>query len=231
MWDAVKPLFGGRFTKEQLAGLDLIRDASTGLPIKHRAYILATAYHETGATMQPVREAFGVSDNDTIARLDRAWAKGQLRWVSKPYWRKDADGKAWYGRGFVQLTFRDNYKRAGDKLGVDLVANPDLAMHPEVSVRILVRGMVEGWFTGKRMADYPDYVSMRRVVNGTDRAALIAGYADKFEAALRDIKEPAKAPDPHIPTDILPSNDPPGPLAVLIGAIVAFLKSIFGAKK
>jgi len=231
MWDAVKPLFGGRFTKEQLDGLNLIRDASHGLPLKHRAYILATAYHETGATMQPVREAFGVSDDDTIARLDRAWAKGQLKWVSKPYWRKDSDGKAWFGRGFVQLTFRDNYKRAGDKLGVDLVAKPDLAMHPEVSVRILVRGMAEGWFTGKRMSDFPDYVSMRRVVNGTDRAALIAGYADKFEAALRDIKEPTKPVERHMPTDIIPDNQPPGPFAVLMQIITAFIKAIFGGKK
>lgn len=223
MWEVVKPLFGGQISRSQLEGLDLIRDASAGLPIKHRAYILATGYHETGGTMQPVREAFGSSDEDTIARLDRAFAKGQLKWVSKPYWRRDKDGKAWFGRGLVQLTFKDNYRRAGDKIGVDLVGNPDLALHPEVSVRILVRGMVEGWFTGKRLADFDIYHDMRRVVNGTDRAGVIAAHAEKFETALRGQPEPSKAHDPNLPPEARgEAPKPKGLLAAIIAAVVGF---------
>ena len=42
-----------------------------------------------------------------------------------------------------------------------------------------------GTFTGKKLGDYQTYADMRRTVNGTDRAALIAGYATLFESALK----------------------------------------------
>jgi hypothetical protein len=52
-----------------------------------------------------------------------------------------------------------------------------------------MRGMFEGWFTGKKLEDYIfgntcDYVGARKIVNGTDRAETIAGYAEKFQSAL-----------------------------------------------
>lgn len=155
-----------------------------GLLRNETAYVLGTAYHETAHTMEPVREAFGESTESTIARLDRAWGRGQLPWVSKPYWR---DG--WFGRGYVQLTHLSNYKRASRELGPDFVADPDLALDPENSAEITVRGMAEGWFTGKQLSDYltlkaSDYVGARRIVNGTDRARAIAEYAREYEAAL-----------------------------------------------
>ena len=80
--------------------------------------------------------------------------------------------------------------RLNGLLGVDLVANPDLALEPAIAYRILATGMREGWFTGKKLADYlrqgraPDYVGARRIINGQDRAALIAQYARQFERAL-----------------------------------------------
>lgn len=63
-------------------------------------------------------------------------------------------GHAYFGRGYVQLTWKANYALAGGKLGLDLVANPDLALDPGAAARILFLGMAEGWFTGKRLADY-----------------------------------------------------------------------------
>lgn len=153
------------------------------------AYVLATAWWETGQTMMPVREAFGESTEQSIARLENAWNKGQLTWVSKPYWRKDPEGKAWFGRGFVQLTFKENYERASGKLGIDLTTDPDQVMEPEISVKILVRGMKEGWFTGKRLDRYisdnaVDYKNARRVVNGLDKASTIARLAQKFQKLI-----------------------------------------------
>jgi len=155
-----------------------------GLLRNETAYVLATTYHETGMRMEPVRETFADSAEQAIARLDRAWERGQLSWVSKPYWR---DG--WFGRGFVQLTHLANYKRAGVELGLDFVADPDMVMDPEISATICVRGMAEGWFTGKQLSDYldlkrSDYVGARRIVNGTDRARAIAEYAREYERAL-----------------------------------------------
>jgi len=87
--------------------------------------------------MQPVREAMASTDAEAIARLERAWAAGRMTGVRTAYWRRDADGKSWLGRGYVQLTHKSNYIRAGRELGVDLVGNPDLAMDPAIAARIL----------------------------------------------------------------------------------------------
>jgi hypothetical protein len=104
--------------------------------------------------------------------------------VSRPYWR---DG--FFGRGYVQLTHEANYARAGRELGLDLVRNASKALEPEVAAEILVRGMRDGWFTGQKLADYvtlqaSNYRGARRIVNGTDKATVIAELAREFEAAL-----------------------------------------------
>ena len=48
------------------------------------------------------------------------------------------DGVRYRGRGFIQLTGRDNYRRAGRRLGLDLENNPDLAARPDIAARIAV---------------------------------------------------------------------------------------------
>ena len=70
-----------------------------------------------------------------------------------------------------------------------LYRKPDLAMVTKNAVVIMFDGMAEGWFTGKKLSDYIhgktcDYVNARRIINGTDKASTLAGYATKFEAAL-----------------------------------------------
>ncbi len=132
--------------------------------------MLATAYHETKYTMQPVREAYWMSE---------AWRKKNLRYY--PH----------YGRGYVQLTWPFNYERADRELGLNgaLVANLDLAMQPDIAAKIMIYGMREGWFTNKKLSDYikagkADYVGARRIINGTDAARKITGYAETFEKAL-----------------------------------------------
>lgn len=139
-----------------------------GLSKKQCAYVLATAWHETAGTMKPVKEAYW---------LDEGWRRDNLRYYP------------WYGRGYVQLTWESNYVKAGDMLGLDLTTVPDVVMEPEVSTLILVRGMKEGWFTGKKLSDYinedgTDYVNARRIVNGTDKKDLIASYAKEYEGML-----------------------------------------------
>jgi hypothetical protein len=97
---------------------------------------------------------------------------------------RSGDGYLYRGRGYVQITGRRNYLRASQELENDFVSYPDRALNPVLAAKILVVGCTEGWFTGKKLSDYPDYVSMRRVVNGTDRASQIATYAYEFERAL-----------------------------------------------
>ena len=226
-------VFGTSLTQAQVDGCETILAATVGLPVSHRAYLLATAYHETAHTMRPVRETLADTDDKAIARLEAAWAKGKLPWVKTPYWRKDADGKSWLGRGYVQLTHKANYAKAGAAMGVDLVGHPDLAMSPGIAAHVLVRGCVEGWFTGRRLADYlpGDYMGARRVVNGTDKAREIALYARDFDRALvamgPDTKPVVASPAPVSVVKPAPAGEYPGFWA----AIIAIIASFFGGKK
>jgi hypothetical protein len=188
-FNVVKPLFGGRFTQRQVDGLNAILDdwearAPNG-DERWLAYMLATAFHETARTMQPVREAFWLSEE---------WRRRNLRYY--PY----------YGRGYVQLTWRDNYDRAGAYLGVNLVANPDLALRADYAAAIMFVGMTEGWFRADRrgrrqtLARYfggsvDDPVGAREIINGPERkivngrtvlvAEIIAGYHATFLSGLQ----------------------------------------------
>lgn len=101
------------------------------------------------------------------------------------------DGYKYRGRGLVHLTWKRNYRKAKEHFGIDFVAQPDKAAEPEHSVSIMIWGMKEGIFTGRKLAHYinasgVDYVEARRIINGTDQQQLIAGYARKFESILRE---------------------------------------------
>ena len=189
-------IFRGRMSRAQVAGLERLlmvwEREHLNDDVRWLAYCLATAWHETAHTMQPVRETLAKSERQAIARL-RAWARrlnGRRRQTVLAYSQVHADiGHAYFGRGYVQITWRRNYRRLSARLGLDLEHNPELVMKPEVAARILFIGMIEGLFTGFRLSTFIDgekcdYVQSRRVVNGMDKAALIAGVAEEFHAAL-----------------------------------------------
>jgi predicted chitinase len=90
----------------------------------------------------------------------------------------------------VQITHRENYAKMSRVTGLDLVAEPDLALRPDVASTILVVGMTEGLFSGARLSDFfsgttADWIGARKIVNGTDRAKKIAVTARTFDAAIR----------------------------------------------
>ncbi|QZO05372.1 glycoside hydrolase family 19 protein [Agrobacterium vitis] len=185
-------LFGGALTQNQVNGITAILDtwqASTMTDLRWLAYMLATAFHETAQTMRPVRETRAATDKQAIAILDRSWAKGTMPWVKSAYWRIGADGKSWLGRGYVQLTHKSNYNTLGNAIGVDLVANPVLAMREDIALKVMFIGMSEGLFTGVKLADFfhgtkTDWVNARRIINSTESASVVAGYGKAFHAAL-----------------------------------------------
>lgn len=164
--------------QSQVDGLNSILEATDGLPVTHRAYMLATAYHETAYRMQPITE---YGNHAYFDKYSAGTAIGKRLGNTQP-----GDGFLYRGRGYVQLTGRANYAKAGAKLGVLLEQSPDLALDPHIAANVMVRGMQDGWFTGKKLTDYlpGDYASARRIINGTDKAKTIAGYAQHFEAAL-----------------------------------------------
>ena len=207
--------FGGRLSTAQVRGVETILAvwATTAqTDIRWLAYILATAFHETAATMQPVRETLASSDTKAISILDRAFAAGKLPTVKTPYWRRDKAGKSWLGRGFIQLTHEANYRAASKAAGIDLVADPAKAMDADVAARVLVLGMIAGLFTGKRLADYfsdakDDPVGARRIVNGTDKASLIATYYRAILDALKAADE-SDAPADAMAALAVPDDKP-----------------------
>jgi putative chitinase len=166
-------------SRGQVDGFEALLSASADLPESWRAYLLATAWHETSTTMQPVHE---YGSRAYLSKYDT----GKLAAALGNTPEADGDGIKYAGRGYVQLTGRRNYDRAGDALDLDLVGNPDLAMNSQVAAHIAIRGMTEGWFTGKAFRHYlpGDYVNARRIINGTDCAEKIAKYARIFETAL-----------------------------------------------
>lgn len=163
--------------------------------IRFLAYCLATAKHETASTMQPLAEYGSASRAN---RLYGPYGSNPTR-AKRMGNTKRGDGYKYRGRGYVQLTWHDNYKRAGDFLDLDLAGHPDEALRPDIAASILYRGMIGGWFTGRKLVDFiqplldPDFHNARRIVNGVDKAAIIAGYATKYEAVLAEStsKEPA----------------------------------------
>lgn len=186
-YDSIRhSLFRGSLSQDQVNGIDTIIGACRreNLSVPEMAYVLATAYHETGRRMMPVREAFGRSDAESYAKVSR-WLRKKRR---KNYAAIDSKtGQSYYGRGYVQLTHRENYARAGEKTGADFENQPDSVMNPWAASLILVRGMKEGWFTGMKLGDFDlpkEYKQARQIVNRMDKAATIAGYAKKFQTAL-----------------------------------------------
>lgn len=154
-----------------------------GVTYPRAAYMLATAYHETAGTMQPIVER---GSKEYFDKYDI----GRLAAMLGNTPEKDGDGYLWRGRGYVQLTGEDNYQRAAKALNVNLIDQPDLALDPKIAADIMYFGMHEGWFTGKKLSDYinmfkKDYKNARRIINGTDKADKIAEYATVFEKALR----------------------------------------------
>lgn len=106
------------------------------------AYCLATFKWETAHTMRPIDEHGTASYFDS--RYGPQTAVGKMLGNINP-----GDGNRFHGRGYVQLTGRNNYVRAGKFLNVDLVANPEKAKDPQLAYQIAIQGMKEGWFTGK----------------------------------------------------------------------------------
>lgn len=199
-------VFGTSLSQAQVQGVDGILDEGIRrrTPLRHMAYVLATAYHETGGRMQPIRENLNYSVSGLLKtfgrhRISAADARkfgrsgprkaDQVAIANIIYggeWGRDnlgnikrGDGWRFRGGGLPQITGRRNFTILG------LVDNPDLVTNLKTSVRMMFDAMEQGVFTGLRLDDYTDYLSMRRIINGTDKAEKIAGEAGAFERALR----------------------------------------------
>lgn len=157
-------------------------DADNWDNLNQLAYGFATFKWETANTFQPIHERGPVS---YFSKYDAGTPIGDRLGNTQA-----GDGYLFRGRGYVQLTGRANYTRDGQLLGIDLLSDPDQALRPDVAYRIAARGMRDGWFTGRKLADYiptggtPNFVLARKIINGQDHAEDIAGIARKFQLIL-----------------------------------------------
>lgn len=190
-------LLGPTLTGSEVLGLNAILTACAGWPLSYTAYALGTAYLETASSMLPIKERGGdayFKRMYDIEGLRPAKAKelGNL---------KPGDGAKYAGRGYVQLTGKNNYKKADTKLRArkmlrtheSLIDAPDLAMRPDLAAAIMRFGMEEGWFTGRKMSTYlptdrggnqVEFKKARAIINGSDRDDDVASYAAHFRDGL-----------------------------------------------
>ena len=202
----------GDLNDSQRAGLEALLAAAEAdgdiTDIRWLAYMFATVKHECAGTWKPIEE----------------YGKGKGRKYGTPVTVTDPEGRsysnAYYGRGYVQLTWDYNYRNMGKVLGNRLLYEPQLALDAGVAYRILSHGMRNGSFTGARLSrfidgDACDYKNARKIINGLDQAERIAGYAQKLEAVLRASVVASvpgvPAPQPATPAEPVPAEPVPAP--------------------
>lgn len=200
-------LFAGSLSQSAVTSIECILSACARhgvTDLGQIAYILATAYHEVG----PGMVAKGENLNYSAAGLMKTWPTRFTPVLAKHYERQpekianyvyanrmgngdEASGDGWRyrGRDLCQTTGKQNYERAGRFAGVDLVQYPEKAGEPQIACHTIVVGMRDGWFTGRKLSHYisgakRDFTGARRIINGTDKAALIKVYAERFYLAL-----------------------------------------------
>ena len=211
-YDTIKrTLFKGSLSISQMSGMEAIFNEYELRQLNNLewlAYILATAYHETGRRMQPIYEnlnysAQGLADTfpvrcaispketpkkpneKAIAIAHKPISIATYVYAGKNGNGDESSGDGWHyrGRGFSQTTGRSNYKWAGCE------NDPDKMLNLEVSVKTMFTGMIEGRYTGDRLSDFfnsnkHDSVMARKIINRLDRAELISTYYNEFHKAL-----------------------------------------------
>jgi putative chitinase len=241
--------FGGRLSQAQVDGTNAILAEAAKRKVQDNqlAYILATVFHETGGKMQPVEENLNYT---TAAQIKKTWptrfptvasaqpfVRNPRGLANKVYGGRmgnnsQNDGWLYRGRGLPQITGKANYTKFG-------IANPDSALQMPTALRILFDGMLKGMFTGRKLSDYfnadqsvgtkEDPEGARRIVNGTDKASLIAGYYRNFLDSLTAARE-MKA----VPADDAKPDDEPLIKDKAVQTIIAagggtFLTGLIGA--
>lgn len=179
---------GKKLSATQQEGLDfllhsLVPSVKDVTWLRFVAYMLATVEHEVGGTWQPIEER-GPAEYFT------KYEQGSLKKALSN--TKPGDGLRYKGRGYCQITGRGNYEHFARLLKIPLDEVPGLALSRDNAVKIMVLGMTQGLFTGKKLSNFIgqtlfDYVNARSIINGdvAKNGPVVAQYAVRWEKILR----------------------------------------------
>ncbi len=181
----------GKLTQKQVEGFEATFDewdlwvSKKWIDNDYRklAYILATDWHEGDKTMQPIKEYGG-----DAYFVKRYWENKK---IAKQLGNLSAnDAIDFCGKGKPMITGRANYTKMAKILGYPLDKNPDLMFDLKIATEVMFEGMLtgrslKGDFTGLHLGQFfnktkNDPINARRIINGTDKAEIIADYHLKF---------------------------------------------------
>jgi len=219
--------FGGKLSQEQVDGMNAILAVweedwePENSDLRFLANPMAQTFHETSQRMWPIAE----------------YGKGGSAAYAKP---DPTTGEAYYGRGLIQLTWADNFKRADKEMGWTKEAGSSCYWEPDLQLRLawavptMFIGMNEGWFrttggTPNTLSKYftgtkNDILGSRDIINGDVNVKpswangktigqLITDYHNAFMAALTAAYvEPLPEPEPTPEEQVVTViiNAPPG---------------------
>lgn len=202
-FDKLRAALGVSFRSSQVVNIEAMLVSFNEFDYKSRgisdkswlsyvAYMFATAWHETATTMAPIEE-YGKGRNRTYGTWylnSKGVAYSFKNGKKKEVYTYSETPALFYGRGYVQLTWYDNYEKATKKLGRDFIKDPSLALNKDLATKIMILGMIEAWFTPYKLSDYltdtkTDFEHARKIINGMDKAATVAHYAEAFKVALK----------------------------------------------
>lgn len=141
--------------------------------IRLLAYIVATADYETGRTFLSIED--GTRGKGTLYAT-------MTKISGKPYIKPI---QLYYRRGIAPIVGYENYQKISRKSGIPIFENPELLMDEDIAIQILVDGMMQGWFTNRKLTDYfhktkEDWEGARAVVHKNEKNKLIAALARDY---------------------------------------------------
>lgn len=189
-WVRLKLILSAPISDSQVLGFNAILKVlnEEGSTKTEASYILATALHETNRKMLPKVEDESEEFYKDMYDIEGVRKTTALRLGNT----KSGDGEKYKQRGFITILGKSNYKAFEDLLKVPLIEEPDLLVNVDVASRALVKGMLEGTYTGLYLSKYinnrhVDYTNARRVTKGVEGAKKIAMLAQQLERAIKEV--------------------------------------------
>lgn len=161
-----------------------------------KAHFMAQIEHESG--LKPIDESFNYKPErlrvvfkkyfPTIA-LANTYAGNRFKIANRVYANRmgngneaSGDGYKYHGRGFIQLTGKDNYKAFAKATGIDVVTHPDLLLDEQYAIIAALHFWKSNGLNALSDKDDLDAVSDKiNIGQVTEKEGDAIGYAHRKE--------------------------------------------------